>query len=80
MNNGVQYKQFDLTLRVNLNGSPSRFDIFWKIRRVEDKTNVVHNRFTSKEFESEKSAYEFGLQQARAWIDEHRPERPLISR
>jgi len=71
MNNGVRYKQFDITIRANLDGSPGRFDIVWQIRRVEDKTNLVHTRLISKEFDSEKAAYEFGWQEARAWLDEH---------
>ena len=70
MNNKVQYKQFDIAIRANLDGSPMRFDVVWQIRRSEAKANLVYSRFTSKEFESEKAGYEFGLQAARAWIDE----------
>ena len=66
MNNGVRYKQFDITIRANLDGSPGRFDIVWQIRRVEDKTNLVHTRLVSKEFVSEEVAYECGLQAARS--------------
>lgn len=71
MNNYVQYKQFDIAIRANLDGSPMRFDVVWQIRRSEDKANLIHSRFTSKEFGSEKAAYELGLQAARGWIDEH---------
>ena len=70
MNNRVQYKRFDIAIRANLDGSPMRFDIVWQIRSVND---LVFSRFTSQEFASEKAAYEFGLQEARAWIDERRP-------
>ena len=71
VNNRVVHKQFDITIRANLDGSPGRFDVIWQIRRVEDKTNLVYSRFTSKDFDSEKVAYESGLQEARAWIDEN---------
>ena len=67
MNNSLRYKRFDINIRANLDGSPSRFDIVWQIRRVKD---LVFSRFTTKEFESEKEAYEYGLQEARTWIDE----------
>ena len=68
MNNQVQYKQFDIAIRANFDGSPMKFDIVWQIRSVKD---LVFSRFTSKEFASEKAAYEFGLQETRRWIDEH---------
>ena len=71
MNNPVLYKRFDIAIRANLDGSPGRFDVVWQIRRVEDNSNLVHSRFISKEFDSEKAGYEFGLQEARTWIDEH---------
>ena len=71
MNKLVQYKQFDIAIRANLNGSPSRFDVVWQIRRVKDNSNLVHSRFISKEFDSEKAGYEFGLLEARIWIDDH---------
>jgi hypothetical protein len=67
MNNSLRYKRFDINIRASLDGSPMRFDIVWQVRRVKD---LVFSRFTSKEFDSEKAAYEFGLQEARAWIDE----------
>ena len=67
MNNRVRYKQFDIAIRANLDGSPMKFDVVWQIRRVD----LVFSRFTSKEFDSEKAAYDFGLRAARAWIDEH---------
>ena len=70
MNNSLRYKRFFITIRANLNGSPGRFDIIWQIRRVEDNKDLVHSRFISKDFNSEKVAYDSGLQEARAWIDE----------
>ena len=70
MNNCVQYKQFDIAIRANLDGYPPKFDVVWQIRRSEDTANLIHSRFISKEFNSEKAAYELGLQAARAWIDE----------
>lgn len=74
MINHVLYKQFAITIRANLDGSPGKFDIVYQIRRVEDRvedrTSLIHSRFISKEFNSEKAAYEFGLQEARIYIDE----------
>ena len=71
MNNRVQYQQFDITIRTNLDGTPTRFDVVWQIQNTENGRNLVNSRFTCKEFDSEKAAYEFGLREARAWIDEH---------
>src|SRR4026208_704801 len=71
MNNRVQYQQFDITIRTNLDGTHTRFDVVWQIQNTENGRNLVNSRFTCKEFDSEKAAYEFGLREARAWIDEH---------
>ena len=68
MNSRVLHKQFDITIRANLDGSPKKFDIVWQIRSVK---GPVFSRFSCKEFHSEKAAYEFGLKEARAWVDEH---------
>ena len=67
----VPYKQFYIVVRVTKDRHfERRFDIFLEIRRGK-QAETVNVRLTSKPFDSETMAYEFGLQQGRAWIDKH---------
>ena len=50
---------------------PGGSTLFGKYEGSMTNTNLVHSRFISKEFDSERAAYEFGLQGARVWIDDH---------
>ena len=68
----VQYKEFFIVVHVQLEpNTKNRFHVVSEIRAASDETQLVRTWATVKEFASEKAAYEFGLQRARAWIDEH---------
>lgn len=71
--NAVRYKDFYVIVQVKLD-TGRRFDVIGQIRRIEDETQLARTWAVCKEFASEKAAYEFGLQKARAWIDEHGEE------
>ena len=63
----IRYKQFDITVEVELETFPStRYRVTAHARRLNEARAWV----TSQEFDSETAAYEFGLQIARAWVDE----------
>ena len=68
----VQYKEFYIIVKVQLEtNAKNRFQVVSEIRSSPGETQLVRTWATVKEFVSEKAAYEFGLQRARAWIDEH---------
>jgi hypothetical protein len=68
----VQYKDFYIVVKVQLEvNTKNRFQVVSEIRAASDETQLLRTLATVKEFTSEKAAYEFGLQRARAWIDEH---------
>jgi len=68
-----QHKQFhiDIGVEVKLDGGGQRrYEISGQIRSVKDETHSVRTWVLCKQFDTEKAAYEFGLQEACAWIDE----------
>ena len=68
----VRYKEFCIVVKVQLEAnSKNRFQVVSEISASSDERQLVRTWATVQEFASEKAAYEFGLQQARAWIDEH---------
>lgn len=68
----VQYKEFYIVIKVQLEANTKyRFQVVSQIRAGLDEAQLVRTLGTVKEFASEKAAFEFGLQRARAWIDEH---------
>jgi len=70
LENTVRYKQFDITVNVELEHLPStRYRVIAEARRLNE-IQPRHSWLISQEFDSEMAAYEFGLQEARAWIDE----------
>ena len=66
----VSYKQFYITVRVEILGK-NGFKILGSIRPVQDETLVVRSWLEISTFASVNKAYEHGLQNCRAWIDEH---------
>ena len=72
MDSTVRYKQFTITVKVELESvTVNRYQISCHMRRVGDETKQPSFLFTSKKFASPQAAYEFGLQEAWTWIDEH---------
>ena len=70
MERTVRYKQFDITVNVELDYLPStRYKVIVYAREIEEARRR-HAWVTFQEFDSETAAYEFGLQIARAWVDE----------
>lgn len=68
----VQYKESYIVVHVQLEpNTKNRFHVVSEIRASSDETKLVRTWATVHDFVSEKAAYEFGLQRARAWIDEH---------
>jgi hypothetical protein len=68
----IQYKQYYIAVKIQFDGTTrARFQIVGQISRDLQKTDIVYNWIAFQEFTSDKAAYEFGLQRARAWIDEH---------
>ena len=71
MENTGRYKQFDITVNVEIETFPS---IRYRVTAHARRLNELRPRYAwvnSQEFVSETAAYEFGLQKVRAWIDEH---------
>ena len=69
MENILRYKQFDLIVKVELeNSSSTGYEIITTARQI-DITQRQRTCLIFKEFDSEKAAYEYGLQDGRAWID-----------
>ena len=67
----VQYKGFCIVVEVQIESTTrDKFRITGQIYRNPKETPVMRNWLAVREFASEEAAYEFGLQQARAWIDE----------
>ena len=67
----VQYKGFYIFVKVRRDSaSRTSLEVVSQICRVPDETQLVRNWMTIQEFVSSKAAYEFGLQEAREWIDE----------
>jgi len=70
--NKVPYKQFYITVRAEIErGARNRFKVLASIRPVQDETLVVRSWLEISTFASVNKAYEHGLQNCRAWIDEH---------
>ena len=69
MYNTVRYKQFDLIVTVKSDGfSRNRYEVVTTAQQI-DNTKRRRTWLIFQEFDSEKAAYEYGLQEARAWID-----------
>jgi len=66
----VQYKGFYTFVKVRRENASTSLEVISQICRVPDETQLVRNWMTIQEFVSSKAAYEFGLQEAREWIDE----------
>jgi len=67
----VQYKGFNIVVKVERElGTPNKFKVIGQIHQDPPQAPVMRNWLAVREFASEKAAYEFGLQEARAWIDE----------
>ena len=71
LENTVRYKQFDITVNVALMLPSTRYRVMAQARRLNE-AQPRHTWLTSQEFDSEKSAYEFGLLEARMWIDKEK--------
>ena len=71
METTIRYKQFDVTVKVELerNFRESDYRISGHLRRVDDVKQPVDSWLTFKKFASEKAACEWGLQQSRQRID-----------
>ena len=68
----VRYKEFYIVVKFQLEANTkNRFQVVSEIRASSDERQLVRTWATVQEFASEKAAYEFGLQQAHVWIDEH---------
>ena len=70
--NKVPYKQFYITVQVKAErGAMNRFKVMGSIRPVQNETTVMRSWLEINHFATENEAYEYGLQNCRAWIDEH---------
>ena len=67
----VQYKGLYIFVKVQRDSaSGTSLQVVSQICRAPDETQLLRNWMTIQEFVSERAAYEFGLREARAWIDE----------
>ena len=65
------YRQFCVVVRVELDdASAHRYQVAGTISQLKDGT-AAYAMITIKEFATEKAAYEFALQKAREWIEQH---------
>ncbi len=69
MENTVRYKQFDLIVKVKLDGSSGNLYEIVVTARQMDSTQRDCTWLAYKEFASEEEACDFGLQEARKWLD-----------
>lgn len=70
--NKVPYKQFYITVRAEIErGARNRFKVLASIRPVQDETNIARSWLEINEFTNVNQAYEYALQNCRAWIDAH---------
>jgi hypothetical protein len=66
----VRYKQFDIIVKAEPERSSRKKYLVVVQIRPEGAKKTVRSWLISEEFSSEQEAYEFGLQEARTWIDE----------
>ena len=67
----VHYKGFYIVVNVEIERETENK---FKVTSQIIGTRLWRNRLAVREFDSEQAAYEFGLQAAQAWIDEHDDE------
>jgi len=68
----VQYNQFYISARIEPEGNTkNRFRVVGQIWSVQDETQIVNSWSGIKEFGSGNEAYKYGLEDCRAWINEH---------
>ena len=67
----IAYKEFFIVVKARREyTTKNKFHVIGQIYRNLKETPVMRNWLPVQEFASEKAACEFGLQEARAWIDE----------
>ena len=66
----VHYKGFYIVIKVERE-TETKFKVSNQLSRNPEGAPVMRSWLVVREFASERTAYEGGLLEARAWIDEH---------